>query len=77
MIRIAISQIAFESIARTLPLGSVDYENQTNERGERRPQHPAVAAQRREAARRRREPQSALKAAQAATERADATEASA
>jgi hypothetical protein len=36
---------------------------------ERRPQHPAVAAQRREAARRRRERQCAHKAAQAATER--------
>jgi hypothetical protein len=44
---------------------------------ERRPQHPAVAAQRREAARRRRERQRALKAAQATTERADATAASA
>ena len=35
MIRIAISQAAFEAIARTLPLGSVGYENQINERGER------------------------------------------
>jgi hypothetical protein len=35
MIRIAISQAAFEAIAATLPLGSVGYENQTNERGER------------------------------------------
>jgi hypothetical protein len=35
MIRIAISQTAFEAIARTLPLGSVGYENKTNERGER------------------------------------------
>jgi hypothetical protein len=44
---------------------------------ERRPQHAAVVAQRREAARRRRERQRALKAAQATTERADATAASA
>jgi hypothetical protein len=43
----------------------------------RRPQHPAVATQRREAARRRRERQRALKAAQATTARADATAASA
>ena len=35
MIRIAISVEAFEAIARTLPLGSVGYENKTNERGER------------------------------------------
>jgi hypothetical protein len=35
MVRIAISQAAFEAIARTLPLGSVGYENETNERGER------------------------------------------
>jgi hypothetical protein len=34
MIRIAISQAAFEAIARTLPLGSVGFENATNERGE-------------------------------------------
>jgi hypothetical protein len=32
MIRIAISAEAFEAIARTLPLGSVGYENQSNER---------------------------------------------
>ena len=43
---------------------------------ERRPMHPRTAAQRREAARRRRERQRALKAAQATTERADATAAS-
>ena len=36
MIRIAISQAAFEAIARTLPFGSVSFENQTNENGERR-----------------------------------------
>ena len=35
MIRIAISPAAYEAIARTLPLGSVGYENQINERGER------------------------------------------
>ena len=35
MIRIAITAEAFEAIARTLPLGSVGYENQINERGER------------------------------------------
>jgi hypothetical protein len=35
MIRIAISQAAFDAIASTLPLGSVSYENQTNERGEK------------------------------------------
>jgi hypothetical protein len=35
MVRIAISQAAFEAIAKTLPLGSVNYENATNERGER------------------------------------------
>jgi hypothetical protein len=35
VIRIAISQAAFEAIARTLALGSVNFENATNERGER------------------------------------------
>jgi hypothetical protein len=35
VIRIAISAEAFEAIAATLPLGSVGYENKTNERGER------------------------------------------
>jgi hypothetical protein len=35
MIRIAISQAAFEAIARTLPLGSAGYENPVNEHGER------------------------------------------
>jgi hypothetical protein len=34
-VRIAISQAAFESIARTLPLGSVAFENKINENGER------------------------------------------
>ena len=33
MIRIAISVEAFEAIARTLPLGSVGYEAEANERG--------------------------------------------
>jgi hypothetical protein len=32
---LAITQAAFEAIASTLPLGSVSYENETNERGER------------------------------------------
>jgi hypothetical protein len=35
VIRIGITAAAFEAIARTLPLGSVGYENKTNERGER------------------------------------------
>jgi hypothetical protein len=35
MVRIAITQAAFEAIAKTLPLGSVGYENATNEKGER------------------------------------------
>ena len=35
MVRIAISQAAFEAIARTLPLGGVGYENAVNEQGER------------------------------------------
>jgi hypothetical protein len=35
LIKIAISQAAFEAIAATLSLGSVGYENATNERGER------------------------------------------
>jgi hypothetical protein len=35
MIRLAITPAAFEAIAVTLPLGSVGYENATNERGER------------------------------------------
>jgi hypothetical protein len=33
VIKIAITAAAFEAIARTLPLGSVGYENKTNERG--------------------------------------------
>lgn len=35
LIKIAISQAAFDAIAATLPLGSVGYENAVNERGER------------------------------------------
>jgi hypothetical protein len=35
MVRISISQAAFDALADTLPLGSVGYENATNERGER------------------------------------------
>ena len=35
MIRIAITEAAFEAIARMLPLGSVGHENEINERGER------------------------------------------
>jgi hypothetical protein len=35
VVRIAISQAAFEAIARTLPLGSVSFENKSNTKGER------------------------------------------
>jgi hypothetical protein len=35
MIRVAITQAAFEAIARTLPLGSLGYENAVNEKDER------------------------------------------
>jgi hypothetical protein len=35
VIRIAITQAAFDAIARTLPLGTVSFENKTNEQGER------------------------------------------
>jgi hypothetical protein len=35
IIRIAITHAAFEEIAATLPLGSVGYENEVNEKGER------------------------------------------
>ena len=35
MTRIAISEAAFAEIARTMPLGSVGYENAVNEKGER------------------------------------------
>jgi hypothetical protein len=34
MIRIAISQAAFDAIASTLAFGSISFENKTNERGE-------------------------------------------
>jgi hypothetical protein len=35
MIRISISPTAFDAIVATMPLGSVGYENEVNERGER------------------------------------------
>jgi hypothetical protein len=35
MVRIAITQAAFAAIAKTLALGSVGFENKTNEKGER------------------------------------------
>jgi hypothetical protein len=35
MVRIAISQAAFEAIARPLPLGSVAFENKIDENGDR------------------------------------------
>jgi hypothetical protein len=35
MIRLAITAEPFEAIARTLPLGSIGYEGEPNERGER------------------------------------------
>jgi hypothetical protein len=35
VVRIAISQAAFDAIAKTLPLGSIGYENAVNEKGER------------------------------------------
>jgi hypothetical protein len=35
VIRIAITPEAFDAIAATLPLGTVSFENKTNERGER------------------------------------------
>jgi hypothetical protein len=35
MIRIAISEAAFQAIASTMPLGSVGYENGVSEHGER------------------------------------------
>jgi len=35
MIRIAITAVAFEAVARTLPFGSVAYEPQLNAKGER------------------------------------------
>jgi hypothetical protein len=35
LIRIAVTRVAFEAIAATLPLGSVSYDNAFNERGER------------------------------------------
>jgi hypothetical protein len=35
VVRIAITQAAFDAIAKTLPLGFVGYENKRNEKGER------------------------------------------
>ena len=35
MVRIAITQAAFDAIAKTLPFGSVGYENKVDEKGER------------------------------------------
>jgi hypothetical protein len=35
VVRIAIPQAAFDAIAKTLPLGSIGYENAVNEKGER------------------------------------------
>ena len=35
MIRIGISQAAFEAMVATLPFGSVSFDNKTNERGEK------------------------------------------
>jgi hypothetical protein len=35
VVRIAIGAEAFAAISATLPLGSVSYENKTNDRGER------------------------------------------
>ena len=35
MVKIAISQAAFDAIARSMALGSVGFENQANEKGER------------------------------------------
>jgi hypothetical protein len=35
MIRIAITQAAFEAVARTLPLGNVSFENKIDEEGNR------------------------------------------
>jgi hypothetical protein len=35
MVRIAITQAAFDAIASTMPLGNVGYENEVNENGER------------------------------------------
>ena len=39
MVRIAISAEAFEAIARTLPLGSMGYDPQLNEKGQRQRHH--------------------------------------
>jgi hypothetical protein len=43
MIRVAVSQAAFDAIVAIMKLGSVGYENATDERGERRRPVPHVA----------------------------------
>jgi hypothetical protein len=35
VVRIAITEAAFDAITKTLPLGSAGYENEVNEKGER------------------------------------------
>jgi hypothetical protein len=35
VVRIAISQAAFDAVTKTLPLGSVGFENKINDKGER------------------------------------------
>jgi len=66
MIRIAITVEAFEAIARTLPLGSIGYENQINERGERLIWLDRAVLDRFTAMRRRRESYAELKLRRAA-----------
>ncbi len=46
MIRIAISQAAFEAIAATLPFGSVGYENAVDDKGNRLVWLPAAVVDR-------------------------------
>ena len=46
MVRIAITQAAFDATCATLLLGSVGYENATNERGERLIWLPTAAVDR-------------------------------
>jgi hypothetical protein len=50
VIRIAITQAAFDAIAATLPLGSVSYDDAFNERGERYVWLPPNAVDRLQAA---------------------------
>ena len=45
MIRIAISAGAFDAIAATLPFGSVAFEPQTKDKGERRERYGTLALQ--------------------------------